>query len=64
MNCEAAAGTVAEATRGEEERFIATLDQGLPILTDMLRRFERQDNIRSRERTFLNCMIPMAFRWI
>lgn len=32
----AAAGTVAEATRGEEERFIATLDQGLPILTDML----------------------------
>ena len=31
-----AAGTVAEATRGEEERFIATLDQGLPILTDML----------------------------
>ena len=32
----AAAGTVAEATRGEEERFIATLDQGLPILTEML----------------------------
>ncbi len=32
----AAACTVAEATRGEEERFIATLDQGLPILTDML----------------------------
>ena len=31
-----AAGTVEEATRGEEERFIATLDQGLPILTDML----------------------------
>ncbi len=31
-----AAGTVAEATRGEEERFIATLDQGLPILNDML----------------------------
>ena len=31
-----AGGTVAEATRGEEERFIATLDQGLPILTDML----------------------------
>ena len=30
------AGTVAEATRGEEERFIATLDQGLPILTDMI----------------------------
>ena len=30
-----AAGTVAEATRGEEERFIATLDQGLPILNDM-----------------------------
>ena len=32
----AAAGTVAEATRGEEERFIATLDQGLPILNDMV----------------------------
>ncbi|WHZ14262.1 MAG: Alanyl-tRNA synthetase [Nitrospira sp.] len=31
-----AADTVKEATRGEEERFIATLDQGLPILTDML----------------------------
>lgn len=31
-----AAGTVAEATRGEEERFIATLDQGLPILNDMV----------------------------
>ncbi|MBV6469896.1 MAG: Alanine--tRNA ligase [Nitrospirae bacterium] len=32
----AAAETVKEATRGEEERFIATLDQGLPILTEML----------------------------
>jgi alanyl-tRNA synthetase len=32
----AAAGTVAEATRGEEERFIATLDQGLPILNEMI----------------------------
>ena len=32
----AAAGTIAEATKGEEERFIATLDQGLPILTDMI----------------------------
>jgi alanyl-tRNA synthetase len=31
-----AAAVVAEATRGEEERFIATLDQGLPILNDML----------------------------
>ena len=31
-----AAGTVAEATSGEEERFIATLDQGLPILNDMM----------------------------
>jgi alanyl-tRNA synthetase len=31
-----AAGTIAEATRGEEERFIATLDQGLPILSDMI----------------------------
>ncbi|BCA53148.1 alanyl-tRNA synthetase [Nitrospira sp. KM1] len=32
----AAADTVTEATRGEEERFIATLDQGLPILNDMI----------------------------
>ncbi len=32
----AAAGTIAEATRGEEERFIATLDQGLPILNDLI----------------------------
>src|SRR5215510_184085 len=31
-----AAGTISEATRGEEERFIATLDQGLPILDDMI----------------------------
>ncbi len=31
-----AAGTIGEATRGEEERFIATLDQGLPILNEML----------------------------
>jgi alanyl-tRNA synthetase len=31
-----AAGTIGEATRGEEERFIATLDQGLPILDDMI----------------------------
>ncbi len=31
-----AAGTIVEATRGEEERFIATLDQGLPILNDMI----------------------------
>jgi alanyl-tRNA synthetase len=31
-----AAGTIAEATRGEEERFIATLDQGSPILDDMI----------------------------
>src|SRR6476619_8329546 len=31
-----AADTVAEATKGEEERFIATLDQGLPILNDMI----------------------------
>lgn len=32
----AAEGTIVEATRGEEERFIATLDQGLPILNDMI----------------------------
>ncbi len=31
-----AAATIAEATRGEEERFIAALDQGLPILTEMI----------------------------
>jgi alanyl-tRNA synthetase len=31
-----AAGTIAEATKGEEDRFIATLDQGLPILNDMI----------------------------
>src|SRR5690242_17958543 len=31
-----AAATIAEATRGEEERFIATLDQGLPILNDLI----------------------------
>jgi alanyl-tRNA synthetase len=31
-----AALTVAEATKGEEERFIATLDQGLPILNDLI----------------------------
>jgi alanyl-tRNA synthetase len=34
----AASGTVSEATRGEEERFIATLDQGLPILNDLIAR--------------------------
>jgi alanyl-tRNA synthetase len=31
-----AAATVAEVTQGEEERFIATLDQGLPILNEMV----------------------------
>ena len=31
-----AAATIAEATKGEEERFIATLDQGLPILNEMI----------------------------
>lgn len=33
-----ASGTIAEATKGEEERFIATLDQGLPILNEMIER--------------------------
>ena len=28
--------TIAEVTQGEEERFIATLDQGLPILNDLV----------------------------
>ena len=31
-----AAATITEATRGEEERFIATLDQGLPILNELI----------------------------
>ncbi|MFM9906527.1 MAG: alanine--tRNA ligase [Nitrospiraceae bacterium] len=31
-----AAATIAEATRGEEERFISTLEQGLPILNDLI----------------------------
>ena len=31
-----AAATIVEATRGEEERFISTLDQGLPILNEMI----------------------------
>ena len=31
-----AAATIAKATKGEEERFIATLDQGLPILNEMI----------------------------
>ena len=33
-----AAGTVVDVTQGEEERFISTLDQGLPILTDLVRK--------------------------
>ncbi len=32
----AAAGTIQEVTEGEEERFIATLDQGLPLLNDLV----------------------------
>ena len=43
----AAAGTIAEATKGEEERFIATLDQGLPILNDMI------ENVKANGRTVL-----------
>ncbi len=39
--------TITEATRGEEERFIATLDQGLPILTEMI------DKTRGAGRTVL-----------
>ena len=31
-----AAGTIGEVTQGEEERFISTLDQGLPILNEMI----------------------------
>ncbi|UVT17518.1 MAG: alanine--tRNA ligase [Nitrospira sp.] len=42
-----AAGTITEATRGEEERFIATLDQGLPILNDMI------EKTRASSRTVL-----------
>ncbi|NGZ59193.1 MAG: alanine--tRNA ligase [Nitrospira sp. LK265] len=33
-----ASGTITEATKGEEERFIATLEQGLPILSEMIER--------------------------
>ena len=43
----AAAGTIAEATKGEEERFIATLDQGLPILNDMI------EKVKANGRTVL-----------
>ena len=42
-----AAGTIAEATKGEEERFIATLDQGLPILNDMI------EKVKANGRTVL-----------
>jgi len=34
----AAAGTVTEVTQGEEERFISTLDQGLPILNELVKK--------------------------
>ncbi|MCP9464783.1 MAG: alanine--tRNA ligase [Nitrospira sp.] len=43
-----AASTIAEATRGEEERFIATLDQGLPILNELI------GKTRAEGRTALN----------
>jgi alanyl-tRNA synthetase len=33
-----AAGTVTEVTQGEEERFISTLDQGLPILNELVKK--------------------------
>ncbi|MFO0773892.1 MAG: alanine--tRNA ligase [Nitrospiraceae bacterium] len=33
-----ASGTIQEVTQGEEERFIATLDQGLPLLNDLLQK--------------------------
>ncbi len=33
---QAASGTIQEVTEGEEERFIATLDQGLPLLNDLV----------------------------
>ena len=42
-----AVNTITEATRGEEERFIATLDQGLPILNEMI------EKTRSAGRTVL-----------
>ncbi len=35
-----AAATIAEATRGEEERFVATLDYSLPILNEILAKKE------------------------
>jgi len=40
-----AAATIAEATRGEEERFIATLDQGLPILNEMIAKARSAGNV-------------------
>ncbi|GKS58112.1 alanine--tRNA ligase [Nitrospira sp.] len=42
-----ARGTIQEVTVGEEERFIATLDQGLPLLNDLV------DQARSAGRTTL-----------
>ncbi len=43
----AAAGTIAEATKREEERFIATLDQGLPIVNSLI------EKARAEGRTLL-----------
>ncbi len=40
----AAAGTIHEVTEGEEERFIATLDQGLPILNDVIAKTKAAGN--------------------
>ena len=58
-----AAATIAEATRGEEERFIATLDQGLPILNEMMRKHVRPGARSLRVPTSSSSMTPMDFRW-
>ncbi|MSQ77749.1 MAG: alanine--tRNA ligase [Nitrospiraceae bacterium] len=48
-----AAATVAEVTQGEEERFIATLDQGLPILNDMVAKAKSSShNVLAGEQAF------------
>jgi len=51
------------ATRGEEERFIATLDQGLPILNEMI---AKSRTAGSKVLTGLTCSsstTPMGSRW-
>ena len=57
-----AAKTIAEVTQGEEERFIATLDQGLPILNDLVVKAQSPRNVRIwPAKKSLNSTIPMDF---